>query len=115
MAGPNIELSVLKRYNADASDVHDFLEEQGFEHKSDALGGRIHYHESEGGFGLTLVEGPAGSLVLPSGPIRGSVFGSRSVSLGGESAVDRFLEDDEEEDGNQSSSRGSTSRVRFVA
>lgn len=78
----DIDLSVFKRRDEPLDAVHARLKSQGFEHTGTALNGRIHYHENQEGIALTLVDGPAGTLVFPSGPLRGAFFGDRAVGLG---------------------------------
>lgn len=73
--------SVVKRTSKPLEEVHAELTEQGFEHTGDVLSGKVHYHENEGGLNLTVIETRRGSLVIPSGPIRGSVFGNEAVQL----------------------------------
>jgi hypothetical protein len=45
------------------------------------LDGKIHYHENENGLNVTLIETRRGSLVVPSGPVRGNLFGENAVDL----------------------------------
>jgi len=80
---PLIEFSssTVKRTSKSIDQVHSELTEQGFEHTGDALDGRVHYHENEGGFNLTIVETRRGTVVIPSGPVRGNLFGDQAVSL----------------------------------
>lgn len=74
--------SVAKRVNMDWDVFHEAIERSGFEHVSSVAGGRIHYHENEAGFSITLIDGPRANLILPSGPFRGRIFGNSGLSLG---------------------------------
>jgi hypothetical protein len=104
----NIESSVLKRYSADIDQVHSYLTSNGFSLTSRVAGGRVRYYESSG-FNITVVQGPFGTVIFPSGPIRGRVFGETAVSVG--RGLDERLADSvpEQTDGEESSgNRGST-------
>jgi len=80
---PLIEFSgsVVKRTSEDIDTVHAKLVEEGFEPTSHILDGKVHYHENESGINLTLVETRRGTLVFPSGPVRGNVFGKNAVDI----------------------------------
>jgi hypothetical protein len=80
MAGPNIGSSVVRRDSRSLSRVHTELSSNGWV-QSGSLGDSIVYMENSG-FSLTLVRGAAGTLVFPSGPVRGRLFGSSGLELG---------------------------------
>lgn len=70
----NIGLSVLKREAQPISDVINQLEKNGWK-VTDTIGDdRIVYLENNG-INITAIRGPRGTVVIPSGPIRGRVFG----------------------------------------
>mgnify|MGYP006273254335 CR=1 FL=1 len=66
-------LSVLKREAKPKEDVETFLQRNGWE-RTGEIGQRVSYYENSG-VNITLVEGPRGTVILPSGPIRGTIFG----------------------------------------
>jgi len=69
----NIGGSVMKREARPKDEVEKHLKQQGWKKEGD-LGDRISYF-SNSGVGITLVEGPSGTMILPSGPLRGPMFG----------------------------------------
>ena len=75
------ESSAVKRTSKSLDEIHQEFLDAGFEHTGTALDGKIHYHENENGLNVTLIETRRGSLVLPSGPIRGNLFGENAVDL----------------------------------
>lgn len=78
----NVDLSVIKRRTESASTIINRLKSQGFSQTNSIMGGRLVYLENSEGIGLTVVDGPRGTVITPSGPIRGMVFGENSVGLG---------------------------------
>lgn len=77
-----IEGSTFERTSKSLDELHNELIEAGFEHTGEVGEGNIvHYHESENGVNLTLVELPRGSALFPSGPIRGTIFGDEAVGV----------------------------------
>lgn len=107
----NIETSVFKRYDASPERVHQHLINNGFEPTGQIMDGRIHYHEN-GGINLTMVDGPFGVIVFPSGPVRGAIFGKNAVGAGRTSLLDRVTGDgiSDDEDSEMTSSRGRDSQ-----
>lgn len=85
MAGPNIGSSVVRRDSRSASRVINELQSQGWR-RTGSIGDRVTYMESAG-FSLTVIDGPAGSVVIPSGPIRGRVFGSSGLEVSSDSLM----------------------------
>lgn len=69
----NIGTSVFKREDRPAREVISLLQGRGWE-KTGTLGDRVTYMENSG-IGITVIQGAAGTLIIPSGPIRGMVFG----------------------------------------
>lgn len=57
----------------------DELESNGWV-KTDNLADRVHYLENSG-FSLTVIDGPLGTIIVPSGPIRGRLFGTSGFEL----------------------------------
>lgn len=89
MAGANINfgLSVFKREARDAAEVIRKLQQDGWNKTGELAGGRVTYWEKSG-INITVVDGPVGTTIMPSGPIRGALFGknvpifSRTSSIG---------------------------------
>lgn len=79
MNGLNINMgsSIIKREAKPLSKVETQMRRNGWE-KTGQIGDRVSYMESSN-VNLTLVEGPLGTVVLPSGPLRGAVFGDYEV------------------------------------
>jgi len=107
--------SVVKRVNMDWETFVDAVERSGFSQTGSAGGGRILYHENDAGFAVTLINGPRANLILPSGPIRGRLFGNSGFSLGSEeSRLENLAQDvrspTEGSSGSSSGSRGRTGR-----
>lgn len=105
--------SVVKRVNMDWDVFVSAVEESGFEQVSSIAGGRILYHENDAGFGVTLVNGPRAKLILPSGPLRGRLFGNTGLSLGSdrnklEQLAQEVRNTSGGEDGSETGSRGRT-------
>lgn len=75
MVGLNLNFggAVLKREARPIGDVEQVFTRNGWTVTGQAAGGRIRYVE-EAGVNLTLIQGPLGTVIIPSGPIRGSVF-----------------------------------------
>lgn len=80
MAGLNLNLgsSVVKREAKPASRVKSSLERDGWSRISEVAGGRIAYYERSS-INITVIDGPAGTVIIPSGPIRGKVFGNMEL------------------------------------
>lgn len=77
-----LNLSVIKRTSSDIDDVKDELDSGGFVEKKEIMDGRVSHHENSLGIGMTVVDGPLGTLVVPSGPVRGLMMGENSVGIG---------------------------------
>lgn len=82
----NIGSSVLKRESASFDEVMEKLRRDGWSKTGELAQGRVAYLESSG-IAITVVDGPMGTLILPSGPIRGRLFSSGSVGIGQESTI----------------------------
>lgn len=78
----NIDLSVIKRRSEPTEVVVNRLKTQGFSETGTVLSGKFTYMENSEGIGLTVVDGPSGTVIMPSGPVRGMVFGENSVGFG---------------------------------
>lgn len=107
----NMELPVVKRYNADISEAHENLVSNGFEVTGTIMDGGIRYYENAG-VGVTLIDGPFGTSLIPSGPIRGMKFGESAVNFGGEPS---FVEGVVERNQNGESSEQSRGRTGSVS
>lgn len=85
MKGKNISFgsSIFKREARSLSEVQKLLRTNGWE-KTGQISSRVVYMENSG-VNITLIEGPLGTVIIPSGPIRGKVFGN--VELFSETSV----------------------------
>lgn len=89
MHGPfdiNLGTSVLKREAKSIEDVAARLRRAGWEETGSVAGGRVRYFE-EAGINITAVQGVFGTVIMPSGPVRGAIFGEDAVSLNRTSAI----------------------------
>lgn len=77
MTGLNISFgsSVLKREAKPIEDVEKQFRRDGWTKTSEVLGGRLVYLQKTG-VNITLISGPLGTAVIPSGPVRGKAFGN---------------------------------------
>lgn len=75
MPGINIGTSVLKREAKSIDQVERQFTRNGWKRTGSALGGRVVYLQNSG-MNISIIEGPSGTVVMPSGPIRSKVFGS---------------------------------------
>lgn len=80
MSGPSFSTSVLKREDRPIEDVDNRLTNQGWKRTGQIARGRIRYYEKSG-FNITAMQGPAGTVLFPSGPVRGLVFGDNAVTF----------------------------------
>lgn len=88
MPGLNISVgtSVLKREPRDIDEVAEKLKSEGWERTESILGGRVQYFKSAG-IGITAMQGPMGTVIMPSGPIRGQIFSGDTVGIGRTSSI----------------------------
>jgi len=82
----NIGSSVVKRESSSIGTVENKLLRDGWEKTSSALSGRVRYFEKSG-INITVLQGALGTLVFPSGPFRGTIFGSDAVGIGSVSNI----------------------------
>lgn len=66
--------SVVKREAKTIDKVDKQLKRDGWQETSRLAGGRLRYYE-QSGVNLTALEGPLGTVIFPSGPLRGKFFG----------------------------------------
>lgn len=76
--GLNFGGSVIKREAKPARAVRSRLERDGWNFVSEIAGGKISYYERSN-INITVMEGPLGTVIIPSGPIRGRVFGDTDL------------------------------------
>lgn len=81
----NIGSSVFKREAKDADKVRRHLERNGWE-LTGSMGSRVFYYENSG-VNLTVVDGAMGTVILPSGPLRGAIFGKNMELFSDRSVV----------------------------
>lgn len=74
----NIGTSVFKRESKSIGDVESRLVSDGWEKTGSTAGGRIRYYEKSG-INITALSGPAGTVIMPSGPVRGMIFGTEDA------------------------------------
>lgn len=80
-----LDLPVLKRKDADGMDIHQRLTDRGFQHVGDNFNrpsGTVlptHVHENDLGMGLRIMELPRSTMVIPAGPLTGSLIGQNQV------------------------------------
>lgn len=79
MPGMNINIgsSVFKREAKSMDEVTNILKRNGWS-QTGSLGSRVKYFENSG-LSVTVVDGPMGTLIIPSGPIRGRMFGNSGL------------------------------------
>ena len=81
----NIGTSVMKREAKDIDEVTSQLRRNGWE-QTGSLGDRVKYFENSR-INITVIEGPMGTVILPSGPIRGRLFGDSGLMANQTSVV----------------------------
>lgn len=72
MPGVSFGGSVLKREARSIERVRKEFSRGGWT-RTGSIGERIQYYEKNG-INITLIGGPRGTVIIPSGPIRGSIF-----------------------------------------
>jgi len=87
MPGLNINFgtSVFKRENRPFSDVVKQFQTDGWS-RTGEFGNKLVYLQKDG-IGITIANGPMATLVFPSGPIRGRLFGTSGLSVGKKSVL----------------------------
>lgn len=81
----NFGSSVLKREAKPMDEVANQLKRNGWE-ETGSIGSRARQFENSG-LSVTVVDGPMATLVIPSGPIRGKVFGSSGLEANQTSVI----------------------------
>lgn len=92
----NIGSSQLKREARDVEVVIKKLKRNGWT-QSGSLGDRVLYFENTG-MSITVIDGPMGTLVVPSGPVRGRLFGSSGLRINKNSVLDLSSDSDTDKD-----------------
>lgn len=82
----NFGTSVVKREGKSIERVDQRLRNAGWKFTGQTLGGRVKYYELAG-VNITAVGGPLGTTIMPSGPIRGAIFGDNAVTVSRVSAI----------------------------
>lgn len=87
MAGLNLNIgsSVVKRETRPLEEISQQLREDGWT-QTGSIGERILYFEKSG-INITVMKGAMATLVFPSGPIRGRVFGDSGLMFGRASVI----------------------------
>lgn len=83
MVGPlnlNIGSSVVKREGKTLEQVESIYLNKGWTKTGEVAGGRVLYFENAG-INITVISGAMGVLIVPSGPVRGRIFGEEAVTL----------------------------------
>lgn len=86
MPNINLGLSVFKREAKDVQDVLSTLQSNGWSQTGQILNGRVTYLENSG-FSITVIDGPAGTAIIPSGPLRGKLFGDSGAEFSRTSVI----------------------------
>ena len=88
MAGLNLNIgsSVVKREAKPIEEVADKFASDGWSQTGSLMGGNVLYFEKSG-VNVTLIGGPGGTVVVPSGPLRGGFFGMDAVGVNQTSVV----------------------------
>lgn len=88
MPGMNLNLgtSVVKREAKSIEEVDSRLVDTGWERTASILNGRVKYYQNAG-INITAIQGPMGTVIVPSGPVRGAIFGKNAVRLGRTSSI----------------------------
>lgn len=81
----NIGSSVLKREAKSMDKVTDQLKRNGWS-KTGEIADHAEYYENSG-MSITVIEGLTATLIIPSGPIRGRVFGNSGFQLDDTSVI----------------------------
>lgn len=81
----NIGSSVMKREAKPIDQVTNQLKRNGWT-QTGSLGNKIKYFENSR-LSITVVDGPMGTLILPSGPIRGRLFGDSGLMVNQSSVI----------------------------
>lgn len=76
----NIELSVAERTSQDKEQVVAGLVEDGWEETGSLMNGKVGYYEKSG-INITVADTRRGSVVFPSGPVRGNLLSNEAVSF----------------------------------
>jgi len=110
MTGMNINfgLSVFKREAKPASEVEKKLSRDGWNKTGSVANGRVQYFEKSG-INITTVSGPRGTVILPSGPIRGRLFG-QGVGINMSSVIGAGSKSDNQNKQSQKSNRTNSTR-----
>lgn len=97
MIGKNMNFgsSVLKRESKDIEVVEDHFINSGWNKTGSALNGRLRYFEKSG-INITALDGPSATLIMPSGPVRGAIFGDESVGFSRVSVIGASKNEDTE-------------------
>lgn len=88
MAGLNLNIgtSVVKREAKKISAVESRLLSDGWTRTGTALNGKVRYYQNSN-FNITAMQGPLGTIIMPSGPIRGLIFGNNAVGINRTSVI----------------------------
>lgn len=76
----DIELSTVKRTSEDKEVVESELLNEGWEETGSLMNGKVGYYEKSG-INITLIDTRRGSVVIPSGPVRGNLLGGDAVDF----------------------------------
>lgn len=76
----NISSSIVKRTSRDKQDVVKELQSNGFVETGSLMNGKVGYYENSG-VNITVISTRRGSIVMPSGPVRGKFLGNNAVDI----------------------------------
>lgn len=83
----NINLSTFKRSSRSIKDVEEQFEKDGWTETGKAGPRENVLYYQKTGVNITVIDGPLGVTVIPSGPVRGSMFGDSLSAVSGKSDI----------------------------
>lgn len=107
MAGLDVNLgtSVLKREAKDIDEVEKILQRDGWEKTGQVANGRFRYYEYSN-INITAIGGPLGTVIMPSGPVRGFIFGEFDM-FSRRTAIDELDKSEQKEEVSPEPAKGS--------
>jgi len=84
--GFNIGSSVVKRESKTIEAVEERLLGDGWKKTGEVANGRVRYYQKTG-INITALKGPMATVLMPSGPVRGALFGQGAVGLNRSSVI----------------------------
>lgn len=107
----NLGTSVFKREDRPAEQVIRLLSQNGWS-RTGSIGDRVTYMENSG-INITVIQGAAGTIIIPSGPIRGRIFGDNNRFFSNVSVIGAGRNTGENNRRPQEATNRQTDRVLF--